>query len=106
MKKGVIYPIDWESAAIGPGEIDLASLTEDWDEERKNIALKKYIQARWPDGNFSESDFEKRLLLVKIYFFLRWTGEYDDPEFWIDRDNWFNRFYQLIKKDGFKPLVA
>ena len=106
VKKGVIYPIDWESAAIGPGEIDLASLTEDWDEERKNIALKKYIQARWPDGNFSESDFEKRLLLVKIYFFLRWTGEYDDPEFWIDRDNWFNRFYQLIKKDGFKPLVA
>lgn len=106
VKKGDIYPIDWESAAIGPGEIDLASLIEDWDEERKNIALKKYTQARWPDGNFSENEFEKRMLLVRIYFFLRWTGEYDDPEFWMDRNNWFKRFYQLIKKEGFKPLVV
>lgn len=102
VKKGVIYPIDWESAAIGPGEIDLASLIEDWDEERKDIALKNYIQARWPDGNFSESDFEKRLLLVRIYFFLRWTGEHDDPEFWLNRTNWFKRFYQLAKQAGCK----
>jgi len=106
VKKGVIYPIDWESAAIGPGEIDLASLIEDWDEERKNIALKKYIQARWPDGKFSESEFEKRMLMVRIYFFLRWTGEYDDPEFWLNRNNWFKRFYQLIKKEGYKPLAV
>lgn len=106
VKKGVIYPIDWESAAIGPGEIDLASLIEDWDEERKNIALKNYIQARWPDGNFSERDFEKRLLLVRIYFFFRWTGEYDDPELWLDRNNWFKRFYQLIKKEGYKKALV
>jgi len=106
VKKGVIYPIDWESAAIGPGEIDLASLIEDWDEERKNIAIKKYIQARWPDGNYSESEFEKRMLMVRIYFFLRWTGEYDDPESWLNHNNWFDRFYQLIKKEGYKPLVV
>lgn len=106
VKKAAIYPIDWESAAIGPGEIDLASLIEDWDEERKDVALKNYIQARWPDGNFSENDFKKRLLLVKIYFFLRWTGEYDDPAFWLHRNNWFKRFYQSIKKEGFKPLVV
>ena len=105
VKKGAIYPIDWESAAIGPGEIDLASLVEDWDEERKNIALEKYIQARWPDGNFNETEFEKRMLMVKIYFFLRWTGEYDDADFWLTRGTWFYQFYQSIKKEGYNHLT-
>ena len=98
VKKGIIYPIDWESAAFGPGEIDLASLIEGWDEKRKNIALKSYLKARWPDGLSSESEFEKRLLLVRIYFFLRWTGEHDDPEFWLNRTNWFKKFHQLAKQ--------
>ena len=102
VQKGIIYPIDWESAAIGPGEIDLASLIEGWDEKRKNIALKSYLKTRWPDGLFSESEFEKRLLLVRIYFFLRWTGEHDDPEFWLNRTNWFKKFYQLAKQAGCK----
>ena len=106
VQKGIIYPIDWESAAIGPGEIDLASLIEDWDENRKNIALKNYLKARWPDGNFSESEFEKRLLLARIYFFLRWTGEYDDAQFWLKKDQWFVRFYQLIKKAGDKQTTV
>jgi thiamine kinase-like enzyme len=106
VKKGIVYPIDWESAAVGPGEIDLASLIEDWDEERKNIAVKKYKEARWPGGNFSGSEFEKRMLMVRIYFFLRWTGEYNDPQSWLNRSNWFNRFYQLIKEEGYKPLVV
>jgi thiamine kinase-like enzyme len=105
IQKGIVYPIDWESAAIGPGEIDLASLIEDWDENRKNIALKSYLKARWPDGNFSESEFRKRLLLVKIYFFLRWTGEYIDPEIWLNRASWFENFYQLIKLAGYRQKM-
>lgn len=105
VQKDIIYPIDWESAAIGPGEIDLASLIEGWDYKRKNIAIKSYLKARWPDGNFSESGFRERLLLVKIYFFFRWTGEYDDPEVWLERTSWFNNFYSMIKKSGYKqPL--
>jgi hypothetical protein len=32
-RNGEIYPVDWESAAIGPGEIDLAALLFGWQEE-------------------------------------------------------------------------
>lgn len=100
VKEGRIYPIDWESAAIGPAEIDFASLVEGWDEERINLARKSYFTARWPDGNFSAGEFEKKVLLASIYFFLRWTGEYDDPAIWLNRTNWFRRFYELAKQAG------
>jgi thiamine kinase-like enzyme len=100
LKAGSIYPIDWESAAIGPAEIDFASLVEGWDEKRINLARKSYFTARWPDGNFSASEFEKKVLLAGIYFFFRWTGEYDDPAIWLNRTRWFNRFYELAKQAG------
>jgi len=104
VQKDMVYPIDWESAALGPGETDLVSLIEDWDEARKDIAFKNYIQARWPDGAINRSVFEKKLLLVRIYFFLRWTAEYNDPELWLTRNEWFKRFYQTIKESGYQPL--
>lgn len=106
VQKGIIYPIDWESTAVGPGETDLVSLIEDWDEQRKNIALKNYIEARWPDGDFNKAGFEKRMLMVRIYFFLRWTAEYNDPELWLNRNEWFARFYQTIKESGYQPLAV
>jgi hypothetical protein len=106
VQKGMIYPIDWESAAIGAGETDLVSMIEDWDEKRRNIALKNYIRARWDDGPFNKNEFEKKLLLVRIYFFLRWTAEYNDPELWLTRNEWFKRFYQTIRESGYQPLTV
>ncbi|MFC0774402.1 phosphotransferase family protein [Terrimonas alba] len=106
VRRGNIYPIDWESAAIGAGEIDLASLIEGWDYKRQRTAVKKYISARWPEGNFCEQEFRQRLLMAKIYFFLRWTGEYDDPDCWRDRTNWFKNFYGEIKKAGYRQVVT
>lgn len=104
VQKGMIYPIDWESAAIGAGETDLVSMIEDWDEKRRSIALKNYIRARWADGHFNKNEFEKKLLLVRIYFFLRWAAEYNDPELWLTRNDWFKRFYQTIRESGYQPL--
>ena len=105
VRRGNIYPIDWESAAIGAGEIDLASLVEGWDYKRQRVAIKEYIKARWPGGDFDHDIFKERLLIAKIYFFLRWTGEYDDPDCWVDKPNWFKNFYQEIKKAGFKQTA-
>ena len=106
VQKGSIYPIDWESTAIGPGETDLVSMIEDWDEKRRSIAVKNYIQARWDNGHFNKAEFEKKILLVRIYFFLRWTAEYNDPELWLSRNEWFKRFYQSIRESGYRPLTT
>jgi len=100
VRNETVYPIDWESAAIGPGEVDLASLIDGWDAKRKKLAIKNYVEKRWPKGDFSVQEFEKKLLLVRIYFFLRWTGEDVDPEFWSTQTKWFNKFYPLAKQAG------
>src|SRR5439155_23698855 len=49
-RDGVIYPVDWESAAVGAGEIDLAALIELWPEDIATACRDEYIRARWPEG--------------------------------------------------------
>jgi hypothetical protein len=80
IKDGIIFPIDWESAAFGAGEIDVASITEGWDEEFTANVIKHYVANRWPDGNYSVADFNMRLLLARIYFHFWWWHEEDDAQ--------------------------
>ena len=84
-KDGTIYPVDWESAGWASGEIDLASLIEQWDQVTISNAKAAYITARWPEGDFSLVDFEKRLILCKMYFFFRWCP------FRLDEINWIRK---------------
>jgi len=49
-REGTIYPVDWESAAITAGEIDLASLTEGWPAAIAQRCEREHQQARWPQG--------------------------------------------------------
>ena len=72
IKDGAIYPIDWESAAVGPGEIDLATLIEGWDQKLAEEAKQAYIISKAASGTFSQAVFEKRLLLSQLYLFMRW----------------------------------
>lgn len=69
-----IKPIDWESAAIAPGEIDLAACMDGLDEELKKIAVQTYISTRWPNDNFDRKAFYDTLLMAQIYFHYRWIG--------------------------------
>jgi hypothetical protein len=69
-----VYPIDWESAAIGTGEIDLASLIDGWDEENIEKYVELYTANRWPDGNYCYEDFRNRLLMAQLYFHFRWLS--------------------------------
>jgi thiamine kinase-like enzyme len=82
MKAGDIYPVDWESTAIGPGEIDLASLIEGWEEADAASATEAYCLARWPLGNDSPELFAKKLLLARIYFYLWWWPDRIDADEW------------------------
>lgn len=44
------YIVDWEEAGVGAGEIDLASLTDEWEEDLISLATSAYLQSRWPHG--------------------------------------------------------
>lgn len=68
-----IYPIDWESTAIGIGEIDLASLIEKWPLETAEECTRIYTSNRWPEGQ--PNDFEQKLILAQLYWLFRWLGD-------------------------------
>jgi hypothetical protein len=65
-----VYPIDWESAAVAAGEIDLASLTENWGAEIERQCELEYQRVRWPEG--SPAEFERRLCSARLYLQFRW----------------------------------
>lgn len=90
IKEGFVYPIDWESAAIGPGEIDLASLTDRWPPLMVKACLHAYIAARWL-GNAPPA-FERVLTAARLYWSLRWLG--NKPE-WTQREKSAKRFQQV-----------
>lgn len=82
-----IYPIDWESAAISAGEIDLASLVERWPSEVAHECELEYTSVRWPDG--PPHDFKLTLAWAQLYLHFRWLG--DRPE-WTADERWRWRF--------------
>ena len=69
-----IYAVDWESAAFGAGEIDLAALTEGWPEVAEEECRREYREARWPAG--APDLFAHRLAAARVYMHLRWMGEH------------------------------
>ena len=87
-----VYPVDWESAALGPGEIDLAALTEGtgWAPSTVRQFQRAYQQARWPDG--APANFEKRLEAAHLYLHFRWLGERPD---WAVREKSLWRYDEL-----------
>lgn len=73
---GAIYPVDWESAAVAAGEIDLAALTEAWPARTVARCVREYQRARWPRG--TPADFDRRLDAARVFNVFRWLG--DDPQ--------------------------
>lgn len=80
VRDGTIYPVDWESAAIGAGEIDLASLTEAWPEAIVRECEAQYQAARWPDG--PPYDLRRVVCAAQLYLHFRWLGV--SPESSVD----------------------
>jgi len=72
-REGTIYPVDWESAAVAAGEIDLASLTEGWPAEIARRCEREYQQARWPRG--APAAFARTLEAARLYWCLRWLSD-------------------------------
>jgi hypothetical protein len=70
---GVVRTIDWESAAVAPGEVDLASLTECWPAQVAEECEQAYRASRWPDGA-APTDLDRRLAMARLYWGFRWLG--------------------------------
>lgn len=68
--EGRVLPIDWETAAIGPPEVDLAVFTFDWHPEDMPEIVSRYVRARWrgtPPPGFAET-----LLAARLYVAFHW----------------------------------
>jgi aminoglycoside phosphotransferase (APT) family kinase protein len=68
-----VHPVDWEAAARGPGQIELASLTQSWLPEIVAGCEAAYAAARWPAG--PPAGFEEGLEAARLYWLFRWLGE-------------------------------
>jgi Phosphotransferase enzyme family len=75
---GMVYPVDWESAALGMGEIDLVALVHKWPSALVAQCEDAYVSARWPEA--PPADLSTRLDLARLYWEMRWLG--DRPE-WL-----------------------
>ena len=68
-----ICTVDWQSAAIGPGAIDLACLTEGpWPLEIVAACRDAYVRCRWP--NATSPLFDRTLEAARLYWAMRWLG--------------------------------
>jgi len=76
-RQGAVLPVDWESAAIGPAEIDLASLTERWPAQTVRDCTKEYLRIRRPEGLTEIATPPSRMDAARTYLHFRWLGE--DP---------------------------
>ena len=79
--EGRIMPVDWETAAVGPGEIDLAVYLFDWDDDELDTLVAAYVDARW-EGRWP-ADFAATLLAARLYVCFHWifSGSFrgDEP---------------------------
>ena len=68
-----VCTVDWQSAAVGPGEIDLASLTEGyWPETVISECWEAYSCTRRKAGLAPPS--RAALQAARLYWAIRWLG--------------------------------
>lgn len=70
--EGRTCPVDWESAAVAPGELDLSALTEGWPQALADECAREYTDARWPGG--APAGFHRTLAAARLYWSFRWLG--------------------------------
>jgi len=87
-----VFMVDWESAAIAAGAIDVAALTEGqhWPAALVRRCERAYLIARWPDG--APATFTRALDAARIYLHFRWLGERPD---WTVREKNLPRYDQM-----------
>jgi hypothetical protein len=103
-RSGTVYPVDWESAAVAAGEIDLAALTEDWDSDIVRQCEFEYQRARWPNG--PPADFERALCSARLYLQFRWLcDDFTKKDTGSERPKWSHEAKDpLYRLEQLRPL--
>jgi aminoglycoside phosphotransferase (APT) family kinase protein len=73
LRDGEVYPVDWESAAMAPGELDLAFFTLGWPRRLRRRVEAAYARRRWPGG--APASFEETLRAARIHACFRVLGD-------------------------------
>jgi hypothetical protein len=73
LRDGDVYPVDWESAALAPGEVDLAFFTLGWPGRLRRRVESAYVRRRWPGG--PPATFEAALRAARIHACFRVLGD-------------------------------
>ena len=90
IRDGDAYPVDWESAACAPAEIDLASIIEARKDEVAVRIKESYVETRFGDGHFDKKDFERRLNMAQLYLHFRF--------FFPKREEWRYDHMEVLGK--------
>ena len=69
-KNDKFFPIDWQTAAIGPAEIDLAALTDNWPQNVKDKCIQEYLSFSGSTENYMQ--VKNKVKLARIYLGLLW----------------------------------
>ncbi len=97
-----VCPIDWESAAIGPGLIDLAALTAGtWGDDERSALARAYHETLTALGGSPRSpdDFIAALDCCRLYLALKWLGwarGWSPPE--EHRQDWLAEALRLAER--------
>lgn len=73
LRDGEVYPVDWESAALAPGELDLAFFTLGWPRRLRRRVEAAYARRRWPAG--PPPTFDPTLRAARIHACFRVLGD-------------------------------
>ena len=73
LRNSEVLPVDWESAAMGPGELDLAFFTLGWPNRLRRRVESAYVRRRWPAG--PPATFEPTLRAARIHACFRVLGD-------------------------------
>jgi aminoglycoside phosphotransferase (APT) family kinase protein len=68
-----IYPVDWESTAVGPGEIDINTLIESWPGKEADL-IHEYEKTRW--SGETPKNIKSVYYAAQIYLQMRWISDF------------------------------
>ena len=104
VSEGQVVVVDWQSAAIGPGAIDLACLTlGHWPAELVTESEAVYIAERWGTGS-APPTFGAELMAARIYWSMRWLGAEADATTAAQRESDVEALRQSAARLGLVSL--
>jgi aminoglycoside phosphotransferase (APT) family kinase protein len=94
LRDGDVYPVDWESAAMAPGELDLAFFTLGWPRRLRRRVEAAYARRRWPGG--APPEFEETLRAARIHACFRVLGDSPNGPLAADARTMFRTLQALL----------